>query len=75
MASKGCYHISIIVSSAFSRSGRAKTIRIRCIDTNFSENAKKISVSKKTLNRYVWARRKDTSKANTVTKKAYSLQW
>lgn len=35
VACKGCYHISI-VSSAFSRSGRAKTIRIRCIDTNFS---------------------------------------
>lgn len=28
----------------------------------------------KNSNRYVWARRKDTSKANTVTKKAYLLQ-
>ena len=73
IACKGCNHISI-VSSAFSSSGRAKTIRIRCIDTNFSENEKKIFVFKKNSNRYVWVRRKDTSKANTVTKKAYLLQ-
>ena len=35
---------------------------------------KKYLFSKKNSNRYVWVRRKDTSKTNTVTKKAYLLQ-